>query len=433
MIRLHPIPDANHACPYCQVRLDARGWYIPGMRTLAVLHCPHCKRDFYGDLPSGHGLIYPMLIEQATGVVHDAYGVRWFADWLGDSYANRVKVRIDFAVENLRALKQPVLLNCLDTLYGHCFLKLSNAQYYLDERPELDLIVLVPRFLRWAVPEGAAAIWVVDLPLKRGIEWNDWLAEEIKRRLERFDRCWLSVGLSHPHPEDYNIERFTRVRPFVIDEWNAHLERPKVTFIWREDRLWCPELHGGRLQAFEKRLERRVNFLGPSLKKQRQRVLTLAQSLRRAVPQIDFTVAGVGHPGQFANWIHDLRNLEINEDVERNWCERYAQSHVVIGVHGSNMLLPSAHAGTVIELVPADHWGNVIQDILLSPQDIREAMFRHRFLPLDTSPYVVAEVTTSLIRHLPHALLNFKRLRNDRRAIENAPCLKMKRDYRIGA
>jgi len=149
MIRLHPIPDADHTCPYCQVRLEVRGWYIPGMRNLADLKCPQCGRKFYGDLPVGHGLYYPMLLEPDTGIVHDKHGVNWFANWLRDSYANRVNSPVKFTVEDFRPLKRPVLLNCLDRLYGHCILKLLNAQYYLDHHSNIDLIVLVPRFLRW--------------------------------------------------------------------------------------------------------------------------------------------------------------------------------------------------------------------------------------------------------------------------------------------
>ena len=89
MIHLHPIPDVKHICPYCNVPLKLRDWLIPGMRNLGHLICPQCQIEFYGDLPSGHGLYYPMLLESDKGIVHDNYSITWFADWLRDSYLNR--------------------------------------------------------------------------------------------------------------------------------------------------------------------------------------------------------------------------------------------------------------------------------------------------------------------------------------------------------
>ncbi len=431
MIRLHPKPFSEFTCPYCQIRLEVRGWYIPGMRNLADLECTQCGREFYGDLPAGHGLYYPMLLERATGIVHNEHSVNWFANWLRDSYANRVKSPVELAVENLRPLKKPILLNCLDTLYGHCLLKLLNAQYYLDHRPDLDLVVLVPRFLRWMVPDGAAAIWKVDLPLNQGIRWNDWLAAEIKRRIEPTGVCWLSVAFSHPHPEDYDIERFTRVRPFPVEEWDTRLEHPTVTFIWREDRVWWDLSRYGYWQKLAQRLKRRLSLVQHPLSEQKQRIVVLAQALHRTFPQIDFAVAGLGCPGGLPQWIADLRTLGISEHVERAWCERYAQSHVVIGVHGSNMLLPSAHAGAVVELVPAERWGNLLQDILVAARDVREIMFRYKFLPLGTSAAVVAEVMTSLLRYFPSTLLNFNRPWCDHEALQSDPRLIVKRRRQI--
>ena len=127
MIRLHPITDIDHHCPYCQIRLEVKGWYIPGMRNLADLMCPQCGREFYGDLSAGHGLYYPMLLERSSAVVHDKHGVNWFANWLRDSYVNRNALPVGFTVEELRPLRQALLLNCLDTLYGHCLLKLLSV------------------------------------------------------------------------------------------------------------------------------------------------------------------------------------------------------------------------------------------------------------------------------------------------------------------
>jgi len=127
MIRLHPNPDASHTCPFCQVPLAVRGWYIPGMRNLAELKCRRCEWEYYGDRPASHGIYYPMLLDRATGDVHDDVGVDWFSAWLRDSAASRLDLPVEFVVEDFRPLKQPVLLNCLDTLYGHCLLKLLNS------------------------------------------------------------------------------------------------------------------------------------------------------------------------------------------------------------------------------------------------------------------------------------------------------------------
>ena len=85
---------------------------------------------------------------------------------------------------------------------------------------------------------------------------------------------------------------------------------------------------------------------------------TVAQSdrvgneARRGIASLDFAVAGLGTPEGLPNKILDLRFSEVT--VERALCDRYAQSHVVVGVHGSHMLLPSAHAGAVIELMPEE-------------------------------------------------------------------------------
>lgn len=412
MIPLHPEPEANHRCPYCKNNLKVGELYIPGMRNLADLKCSQCERIYYGDLPAGHGLYYPMLLEVETGVVHDKYDVDWFSKWLGDSYANRVNSQVKFAVENFRPLKKPILLNCLDTLYGHSLLKLLNAQHYIDHCSDYELILLIPRFLRWMVPDGVAAIWTVDLPLRSGIQWNDWLASEVKSRIEKFESCWLSVAFSHPHPEDYTIERFTQVQPFPLDEWVTRLKKPNVTFIWREDRNWWDVNRYRDWQGLPKRLKRRLLNLDSTriqANEQKNRVVHLAQSLRKVWHNIDFAVAGIGTPGDFPDWITDLRTLDINDDIEKNWCERYARSHVVVGVHGSNMLLPSAHAGAVVELVPNDRWGNLIQDILVSGQDIRESLYRYRFLPMNTAPEIVAEALISLLRFFPLTLINFDR------------------------
>lgn len=422
MIRLRPAMQLQrHRCPFCQEALGAHNWYVPGMRCLADLHCDSCGREFYGDLPAGQGFYTPLLLEKKTGRVAQDCGVEWFADWLRSSYARRSDDPLDFTVRRREDEEPPaterraaVLLNCLDAVYGHSLLKLLNAPRHLDDlRPDgptgAHLIVLVPRRLAWLVPDGVAETWIVDLPFARGAEWNDWLAGEIRRRLDAYDDVYLSVAFSHPHPLDYEIERLTRVAPFPRDEWRARLSRPTVTFIWREDRLWC----GDDRRAAPKKWRRRIFARGPSshsgasgddVGRQGAAVIALADELRERWPTLDFAVAGFGARTHLPSWIEDLRVAEIGEETERRWCARYAASHLVVGVHGSNMLLPSAHAGGVVEIIDEDRWGNSPQDILLrASDDARLALFYYRLLPAPVAARGVARWCDLMLRRQPDA------------------------------
>lgn len=400
MISLHPNPQADCECVYCRTPLEKLGWLITGMRNLADLRCPQCGREFYGDLRAGQALYTPLLLEKETGEVHDDYGIKWFAGWLREAYAGRTNKPLPFKVqEHAPITRAVVLLNCLDAVYGHALLKLLNAQHYLEHRPDVDVIVMVQPFLEWMIPEGVAQVWTIDLPLRRGTEWNDWLASEVRRRVEAFSRVKLSVALSHPHPDDFEIERFTRITPFPLDEWATRLERPTVTFIWRDDRLWQTAIEptSDSLSRVKRRLKRPEH----PLSEQRRKVSFLADTLSRECASLDFAVAGIGEPGGLPASILDMRRTELNAGVEREWCERYAASHIVVGVHGSNMLLPSAHAGGCVELIGSERWGNFLQDILFRPADCREMFFRYRFMPDTTDAAQLAQLLSSMLRGFP--------------------------------
>jgi len=399
MIRLKPILEIpQRECPNCHSMLSASDWLITGMRNLADFHCLHCKSEFYGDLPAGQALYTPILLDKKSSAVFDNYNAVWFSDWLADSYAKRTQEPLGFEVRKLsKVTNRVVLLNCLDTLYGHSLLKLLNAQHYIDRQPDVSLIVMLPPFLEWMLPVGVAEAWIIDLPLRRGTEWNDWLAGEIKERLKSFPEVYLSVAFSHPHIEDFQIERFTRIPPFPLENFGEHQKNPVITFIWREDRLWETGSH-----STSARFEKIKKHFGVSQERtdvQTRKVIKLAECLRGEFSSLDFAVAGIGKASGLPDWILDLRLTTLDVEAERTWCERYAKSHLVIGVHGSNMLLPSAHAGGVIELIGEERWGNYLQDILFRRSDSREMFFRYRFVPHSTKPEDLARLASTMLRY----------------------------------
>lgn len=399
MIRLKPVLETPpRECPNCHSTLTATDFLIPGMRNLADFQCPQCKSEFFGDLPAGQGLYTPILLDKKSDAIYDYYDVGWFSGWLTDSYVNRTSEPLGFEVRKLSKVRNKViLLNCLDALYGHSLLKLLNAQYYIDRQSDFSLIVMLPSFLEWMLPDGVAEAWIVDLPLRRGTGWNDWLAGEIGERLKSFLEVYLSVAFSHPHAEDFDIERFTRVAPFPLENFGGRSDQPVITFIWREDRLW-ETTDGANAGLFEK-FKRRHKDSQKQTDEQARRVVKFAESLRGEFPQLDFAVAGIGQTANLPDWISDLRLTNLDTETERLWCERYAKSHLVVGVHGSNMLLPSAHAGGVIELIGEERQGNYLQDILFRSGDAREIMFLYRFAPHSTTPENLARLASTMLRY----------------------------------
>jgi len=87
----------------------------------------------------------------------------------------------------------------------------------------------------------------------------------------------------------------------------------------------------------------------------------------------------------------------MNDDIERSWCETYAKSQVVIGVHGSNMLLPTAHAAGCVEILPDDRFGNIVQDISVRYSD-RMQLFLYRFVDEFASPRTVSNNVISMFK-----------------------------------
>lgn len=117
---------------------------------------------------------------------------------------------------------------------------------------------------------------------------------------------------------------------------------------------------------------------------QNRNIVNLFSQLKEKFPSVQYTVAGFGTTTSFPSWIDDQRVNTLSIDVEKRLCRIYSESRIVIGVHGSNMLLPSGHAGMTIDLMPKERWGNFAQDIIFQEENHRMSSFRYRFLPIST-------------------------------------------------
>lgn len=405
---LSPRTEASYDCPSCETALQATGWLMPGMRALAALTCPNCGRQFYGDLPSGNAVHSPCLLDADTGqVLQHGTEAPWFAKWLRQSYAARKDEPVAVSLDGNADPDRPAILNCLDYLYGHALLKIFNVQQF-SERIDRDVIVLVQPNLRWLVPDSVATVLTVDLPLSRGYEWNDALTRCVRDVVGDAETVQLCRADPHPHPETFDIEAYTGVEPMVAES-ELWADPPTVTFVWRDDRFWSSlppwtivddwlnnrlpvSVHRSRLggqlgEVYDATIRRH----------QRRRVVKLEAALSSRLDSLDFAVAGIAEPGGLPDHVDDLRVPAPDTADERRLCKRYATSNVVVGVHGSNMLLPSAQAGATVDLLARRRWGNFLQDVLPREGGPYDSVYHYRMLPLSTGVDDLAACVASLV------------------------------------
>ncbi|MBK9707263.1 MAG: hypothetical protein IPO77_09750 [Acidobacteria bacterium] len=386
LVQIKPTVRIKSNCPDCSEELMPGRVIWQGIHVCVEMRCAACGIELVEDLPIGQAFHTPYRVELKSGRLlgSDDVARRWFGLPLLRSLLHPRMDEVGLKIEKLHDVSEVIILNCIDFLYGHALLKLLNAEFHLREIRRTDpdksgLIMIVPTYLRWLVPDGMAEIWTVDLRLAQSQEYFPKLHERIERECMRFSKIYLSPAYSHPR--EFDISLFTRVERHQFGS-----ERFRITFIWREDRPWWS---GDLLR----RAARRIKPLRILLIWQNWRIRRFFASLRPYFPDATFTIAGLGVSTSFPKWIDDQRVDQFDEQREHNACRIYAESRLVIGVHGSNLLLPSAHAGMLIDLMPNDRWGHIAQDVLYqfyhdnmqNNEDPRMISWRFRYLPLDVS------------------------------------------------
>ncbi|MBI2427783.1 MAG: hypothetical protein HYV29_03135 [Ignavibacteriales bacterium] len=379
MIKIYPAIEFERRSPYGEGKLIPKKILWQGMHTCVETVCSATKRRIIATLPSGHGSLNEYGVNLDTRELFCPPSVRrWFGEPLLESLTHPQHDEIEMNVEIFRRTKKVVILNTIDYLYGHSLLKLLNAERHLRRDAALGLVVIVQDFLRWMVPDGVAEVWTVRLPLSNARNYFPALHRTMENECKRFSQIYLSKA--HSHPQVQNISLFTRTK-----QHEPGISPSRITFIWRDDRPWF-----GNRYLIE--AAKRTGTMHLFRKLQNKKIVLLFKKLRKRFPDIRYTVAGAGIATVFPDWIDDQRTTVFSAQTERHLCSVYSQSSVIIGVHGSNMLLPSAHAGTTIDLMPGERWGNFAQDIIFQETDVRHALFRYRFVPISIGGLLLAQL-----------------------------------------
>jgi len=400
-------------CPRCDGRLVLGPIHFAGMPVFVDCHCNGCGSKYWLDWPAGHALLHPTLIHPDDDSLYFD-GLDWYPRRVqrclatgADPIAARIEIR-----KQRRSSDRAVVIDCIDFLYGHSLLKLASGLSFARRDTTADVVVIAPKQLAWLLPADASAI-EVDIPFRAGGDWIAGLHDATQEVVGGYREIVIAPALSQPPLSEHDVEQLLGARLGPLEFWSrsADVTKPVVTIILREDRLW--------LGATTPYLIRAARHLSPGFsrrlatKRQLRCFARLVDELRRLLPSIQFTAVGLGTSGELPTDVIDLRTTEMTDAREREWLEAYAQSRVVVGVHGSNMLLPSALAGAVVDLLPLDKLRNITQDLIIAGGSEREpklCLFRYRILPLTTGPRVVAATVASILadadRHLHNVIDN---------------------------
>ncbi|WP_299250039.1 hypothetical protein [uncultured Cytophaga sp.] len=399
MIKISPLNSELSECPSCKShKTTTKKILFPGIHVVADSVCNACNLEFIQDLPVGHGCYYPVSINKNTEDVFDHFSIDWFTQNFIKSYFNKQK--IDVSIERIIKKNQEdvIIINCLDYLYGHVLLKLFNVQFYKEKHPDLGLIVIVPKNYLWLVPRFVDEIWIVDLKLNQLKKWYTSLSDSINSYLTEYKTIQLAYNFPHPYTENIQIENFTQVEPFALDKFES--QSLNITYIYRTDRLW----HRNKMEYFFYLAFKKLNLLRlvewVFMYVQNRNIGKTEAILRKSFPDLVFNVVGLGKKGNFKGRIIDKRVDLPTIDIEIEWCKTYAASHVVVGIHGSNMLLPTGLAAAFVELLPIDRTGNLTQDVITRYTG-RIALFMGRFISDKSSAHLVANQVKAIYTGWP--------------------------------
>jgi hypothetical protein len=395
VIELKPEIENHFICPECKAEDPVvKEVLLQPIYVLADCMCKNCRLEFYQTFPVGHSVEEHLSIEKSGKLYLNSQNQSWLSEALRKTY--QLVEDDDLPIERriFRECKNVVILNTLDYLYGHVLLKLYNAQYHLDHQKDLGLVVIIPKSFEWLIPTGCAEAWIVDLKLSELSYGHEAIQKFVSREFERFYKIYLSKAYSHPDFTTVDIERFTGIKPFDLNLFQE--SKPTITFILREDRWW----YGGVPDYWFYRVCRKLKILswGSRILShwQNRLVKSTIKHIRKKLPDAELIIAGLGETGSFNGFARDERTINVNASTEMNWCKIYARSHVVIGIHGSNMLLPTAFAAGCIEILPTDRFMNMVQDISVRYND-RKQLFFYRFADEYAKPKSIAAKAVAVI------------------------------------
>ena len=371
--------------------------FFHGMRTLALGEQKGIKH--YNTLPIEHTAMFPVSFKvDGSDFKFEERSRIWLAEPLHDAIFNNKPVDGDFKIEKIKTVQNALILNCLDACYGHALDKLFNAQRHLKQHTDHGLIVIIHPSMKSLVPNGAAEVWEVGLAFQDFNSIIKGFDEFVKTQIKRFEKVYLSKAEMYLDYSKIDISMFAKCHPFP--EENLSKTPIEITFILREDRFWLTHSLNQLLYLAV------VKFKLLKYSKcyfsylQNKKIKQLVQKLKSAKQEFHFNVVGLGKTGSLGKLIEDLR--ESKTDYMKHESQRdqiFSSSHLVIGVHGSHLLIPTALSGSFISLLPEYKIDGYSEDFMPRYDSLQKQALMGRFLTAKSGVSILFKHMNTMIKN----------------------------------
>ena len=398
MIEIYPkLGIANGLCPCCKgSNQSTSALYFQGMHVLGKYTCQACNLKYFTGLPSGHIAHFPVSFSSDSRYqLFDQKKAAWLADPLIHSMKDKLGAEGAFQIFNKSSGEELLLVNCLDSCFGHVFTKVWNVYKEKDRSSSRNIAVLIPEQCRWLLSKIEVEIWSVDVPLKSLSEGVVGLDAWVKNQFHRFKMVLLHPVFVHLDHQQMDFERILGEKPFDLAQFDQAV--PQITFVWREDRFWLANRQLNWLYMFSRKFKLEKIFNPIFLWRQKTLLNRLVKIINKSFSEVNFVVTGLGKSTDFLDRIKDERVTSINFEIEKRWNSIFRKSQVVVAVHGSHMLVPSALAAGFVEILPKHKMDHLTEDICRTHTG-RLGLFLGRIVDESTGPALVALHISSMIQ-----------------------------------
>tara|TARA_B110001452_G_scaffold157073_1_gene130720 strand:- start:1184 stop:2452 length:1269 start_codon:yes stop_codon:yes gene_type:complete len=285
-------------------------------------------------IPTGHAAYYPLQFNKSSRKIIEGE-LNFFNKNLYENYYKpKELLKSDFKLEIVPRNEKCLLVNLLDSCYGHSLLKLFNLiKIHQKFQDDFDIIVIVPESLEYLIPKDKFTICTIKISYYNLTSCYDLdpILEKVKKKYISFDCATTSTYEQYTNKNDL-------IKFFLNNLKNN--KQNNIIFYYRSDRYrkW-----NGRFQG--RNITKLYQFLKPYFSS-----------------DVKFIILGELDNYKFPSWIVDKRVEKYSNEVDIDYNQEFSKSALTIGLLGSNLVLPSLLSLSTLHLVPNHKRHNALED-----------------------------------------------------------------------